>query len=71
MELGGCRNNSLAADNALGDALDGVRDAYAVVCCRAVCTAAVPSTKRLGTYGVEEVLFPPPQNPPKSRRGAQ
>jgi hypothetical protein len=32
MELGGCRNNSLAADNAPGDALDGVRD----VCVRRV-----------------------------------
>jgi hypothetical protein len=31
MELGGCRNNSLAADNAPGDALDGVRDACAAV----------------------------------------
>jgi hypothetical protein len=55
MELGGCRNNSLAADNAPGDALDGVRDACAAVCCRAACTAAVPGTGRLGTYGVEEV----------------
>jgi hypothetical protein len=26
VELGGCRNNSLAADNAPGVALDGVRD---------------------------------------------
>jgi hypothetical protein len=32
MELGGCRNNSLAADNVPGDALDGVRDVCAVVC---------------------------------------
>jgi hypothetical protein len=31
VELGGCRNNSLAADNAHGDALDGVRDACAAV----------------------------------------
>jgi hypothetical protein len=54
VELGGCRSNSLATDNALGAALDGVRDVCAVVCCRAACTAAVPSTGRLGTYGVEE-----------------
>jgi hypothetical protein len=31
VELGGCRNNSLAADNASGDALDGVRDVCATV----------------------------------------
>jgi hypothetical protein len=31
VELGGCRNNSLAAHNAPGDALDGVRDACAAV----------------------------------------
>jgi hypothetical protein len=54
VELGGCRNNSLAADNAPGEALDGVRDVCAAVCCRAACTAAVPSTGRLGTCGVEE-----------------
>src|SRR5688500_6546241 len=35
MELGGWHNNSLAADNAPGAALDGVRDACASVCCRA------------------------------------
>jgi hypothetical protein len=57
-KLGGCRNNSLAADNAPGDGLDGVRDACAVVCCRAACTAAVPGTGRLGTCGVEEVASP-------------
>jgi hypothetical protein len=54
MELGGCRSNSLAADNAPGAALDGVRDVCAAVCCRAACTAATPDTRRLGTYGVEE-----------------
>jgi hypothetical protein len=54
MELGGWRNNSLAADNAPGAALDGVRDVCAVVCCCAACTAAVPGTGRLGTRGVEE-----------------
>jgi hypothetical protein len=54
MELGGCRSNSLAADNAPWTALDGVRDVCAVVCCRAACTAAVPGTGRLETCGVEE-----------------
>jgi hypothetical protein len=55
VELGGCRNNSLAADSAPGDALDGVRDACAAVCC-------VHSSSawqwRLGTCGVEEVASP-------------
>jgi hypothetical protein len=32
MELGGCCSNSLAADNAPGVALDGVRDVCAAVC---------------------------------------
>jgi hypothetical protein len=54
VELGGCRSNSLAADNAPGFALDGVRDACAAVCCRAACTVAAPGTGRLGTSGVEE-----------------
>jgi hypothetical protein len=54
VELGGCRSNSLAADNAPGAALDGVRDVCAAVCCRVACTAAVPGTRRLGTCGVEE-----------------
>jgi hypothetical protein len=54
VELGGCRSNSLAADNAPRAALDGVRDVCAVVCCRAACTAAVPGTGQLGTCGVEE-----------------
>jgi hypothetical protein len=54
VELGGCHSNSLAADNAPRVALDGVRDVCAAVCCRAVCTAAVPGTGRLGTCGVEE-----------------
>jgi hypothetical protein len=31
VELGGCRTNSLAADNAPGVALDGVRDVCAAV----------------------------------------
>jgi hypothetical protein len=55
VELGWCRSNSLAADNAPGAALDGVRDVCAVVCCRAACTTAVPGTGRLGTCGVEEI----------------
>jgi hypothetical protein len=55
VELGGCRNNSLAADNAPGAALDGVQDVCAAVCCRAACTAAVPDTGRLGTCGMEEI----------------
>jgi hypothetical protein len=71
VELGGCRNGSLAANNAPGDALDGVRDVCAVVYCRAACTAAVPGIGRLGTCGVEEVASPPPRNLHKSRRGAQ
>jgi hypothetical protein len=58
VELGGCRNNSLAADNAPGVALDGVRDICAVVRCRAACIAAVPGTGRLGTCGVEEATSP-------------
>jgi hypothetical protein len=58
VELGGCRNNSLAADNAPGVALDGVRDVCAAVCRRAACTAVVPATGRLGTCGVEEATSP-------------
>jgi hypothetical protein len=54
VELGGCRSNSLAADNTPRAALDGVRDVCAVVCCRAACIAAVSGTGRLGTCGVEE-----------------
>jgi hypothetical protein len=54
VELGGCRSNSLAADNAPGAALDGVRDVCAVVCCRAACTTAVPGIGRLETCGMEE-----------------
>jgi hypothetical protein len=55
VELGGCRNNSLADVNAPGVALDGAWDVCVVVCCRAACTAAVPGTGRLGTCDVEEV----------------
>jgi hypothetical protein len=57
VELGGCHSNSLAADNAPGVALDGVRDVCAAVCCRAACTAAVPGTGRLKTSGVEEAAY--------------
>jgi hypothetical protein len=60
VELGGCHYNSLAADNAPGVALDGVRDVCAAVCCRAACTAAMPGTRRLGTCGVEEAASPSP-----------
>jgi hypothetical protein len=58
VELGGCRNNSLAADNAPGVALDGARNIFAAVCYRATCTAAVPGTGRLETCGVEEAASP-------------
>jgi hypothetical protein len=58
VELGGCRNNSLAADNAPRVVLDGVRDVCAAVCCRAACTTAVPGTGWLGTCGVEEAASP-------------
>jgi hypothetical protein len=58
VELGGCHNNSLAADNALGVTLDGVRDVCAAVCCRTACTVAVPGTWWLGTCGVEEAASP-------------
>ena len=58
VELGGCHNNSLAVDNAPGDALDGVRDVCAAVCCRAACTTGVTSVGRLGACGVEEAASP-------------
>jgi hypothetical protein len=58
VELGGCRNNSLAADNAPGDALDGVQDVCAAMCCRAACTTGVPGTRRPITCGVEEAASP-------------
>jgi hypothetical protein len=53
-ELGGWRSNSLAADNALGPALDGVWDACAGVCCCTACTAAVPVSGRSSTCGAED-----------------
>jgi hypothetical protein len=58
VELGGCRNNSLAADNAPGDALDGVWDVCTAMCFRAACTAGVLGTGRPGTGGVEEAASP-------------
>jgi hypothetical protein len=58
VELGGCRNNSLSANNAPGVALDGVRDVCAAVCYCAACTAAVPGTGQLGTCGMEEEASP-------------
>jgi hypothetical protein len=58
VELGGCRNNSLAADNALGDALYGVRVVCTTVCCRAACTTGVTGAGRLGACGVEETSSP-------------
>jgi hypothetical protein len=53
VELGGWRNNSLAADSALGAALDAL-DVCVGVCCRAECTAAAPGAGRLKARGVED-----------------
>jgi hypothetical protein len=52
--LGGWRSNSLAADNVVGVALDGVRDTYAGMCCCTACTAAAPDSGRSGTRGAED-----------------
>jgi hypothetical protein len=54
VELGGWRSNSLAADNAVGVALDRVRDTCAGVCCCTACTAAAPDSGRSGTRGAED-----------------
>jgi hypothetical protein len=54
VELGGWHNNSLAANNAPGAALDGVRDACVGVCCRAACTAAAPVIGQSDTRGAED-----------------
>ena len=54
VELGGWRSNSLAADSAVGTALDGVQDTCAGVCCCTACTAAVPESGRSGTRGAED-----------------
>jgi hypothetical protein len=54
VELGGWRNNSLAADSTPGAALDAL-DVCAGVCCRAECTAVIASgAGRLVAHGVEE-----------------
>jgi hypothetical protein len=54
VDLGGWRNNSLAADSAPGAALDALVDC-AGVCCRAEGTAAAaPGAGRLEARGVEE-----------------
>jgi hypothetical protein len=53
-ELGGWRNNSLAVDNVVGAALDGVQDACAGLCCCTACTTAVPVSGRSGTCGAED-----------------
>jgi hypothetical protein len=71
VDLGGCRSNSLATDNAPGVALDGVRDVYAAVRCRAACTAAGPAQGGWEPVVWKKQLLPPPRNPPKSRRGTQ
>jgi hypothetical protein len=54
VELGGWRNNSLAADSAPGAALDGALDIYVGVCCRAACTVAAPGAERLEPRGMED-----------------
>jgi hypothetical protein len=54
VELGGWCSNSLAADNVVGAALDGVRNACAGVCCCTACTATVPDSWRSGTRGAED-----------------
>jgi hypothetical protein len=53
VELGGWHNNSLAADSALGVALDAL-DACVGVCCRAECTTAAPGVGRLKARDVED-----------------
>jgi hypothetical protein len=58
VELGGCHNNSLAADNTPRDALDGVWDVCTTVCCRAACMAGVTGAGRMGACGVEEAASP-------------
>jgi hypothetical protein len=58
VELGGWRNNSLAADSAPGAALDA-QDDCAGVCCRAERTAAALGAGRLEARGVEEAASSP------------
>jgi hypothetical protein len=56
MELGGWRNNSLAADSAPAAALDAL-NVCAGVCCRTERTAAAaPGVGRLEARGVEEEM---------------
>ena len=56
VELGGWRNNSLAAESAPeGATPNGVRDACAGVCCRAERTTAAPGVGRPELCGVEDV----------------
>jgi hypothetical protein len=57
VELGGWRNNSLAANSAPGAALDAL-DVCAGVCCRAECTTVVaPGAGRLVAHGVGSRFF--------------
>jgi hypothetical protein len=53
VELGGWSSNSLAADKALGAALDAL-DVCAGVCYRAERTTAAPGAARLEARGVED-----------------
>jgi hypothetical protein len=55
VELGGWRNNSLAADNAPEAALDGARDVCVGVCCCTARTAAALGARRLEPRGMEDV----------------
>jgi hypothetical protein len=71
VELGGCRNNSLAAINAPGVTLDGARDVCVVVCCRATCTTAVPGKGGWEPATWRKQPLPLPQTLPRSWYGAQ
>ena len=54
VQLGGWRSNSLAADNVVGVALDGVRDTCAGVCGCTACTTAAPDSGQSGTRDAED-----------------
>jgi hypothetical protein len=54
VELGGWRNNSLAADRALGAALDALVDCAGVCCHAERSAAAAPGTGQLEAHGMEE-----------------
>jgi hypothetical protein len=54
VDLGGWRNNSLAADNALGAAPYGARDVCAGVCCCAARTTAAPGAGWLELRGMDD-----------------